>query len=183
MFGISRESGYAVPVEIEDLVVRARKQRPRWGPRKLRAHLVEIYPEKPIPSTSAIAKILLGRGLSVPRRRRRRRAPVGVAAPFVGCDAANRVWCIDFKGWFVTGDGVRCYPLTLIDAYSRYLLRCEALVEPDGKHVQRILDSAFLEFGLPTAIRSDGGPPFASTGPAKLTPLSVWLLGMDRVHP
>jgi hypothetical protein len=86
------------------------------------------------------------------------------------------VWCIDFKGWFETGDGVRCHPLTLIDAHSRFLLRCEALLEPDGKHVRSVLDSAFLEFGLPAAIRSDGGPPFASTGPARLTELSVWPL-------
>jgi integrase-like protein len=81
-----------------------------------------------------------------------------------------------FKGWFLTGDGRRCYPLTLIDAFSRFLLRCEALLDPDGKHVRSIFDSAFLEFGLPAAIRSDGGPPFASNGPARLTHLSVWLL-------
>lgn len=68
------------------------------------------------------------------------------------------------------------YPLTLIDAFSRFLLRCEALLDPDGEHVRTVLDSAFQEFGLPLAIRSDGGPPFASTGPAKLTELSVWLL-------
>ena len=74
-----------------------------------------------------------------------------------------------------TGGGLRCYPLTLMDAFSRFLLRCEGLLDPDGKHV-RHLDSAFLEFGLPAAIRSDGGPPFASTGPARLTELSVWLL-------
>jgi putative transposase len=95
---------------------------------------------------------------------------------FKCCIASNDVWCIDFKGWFVTGDGIRCYPLTLIDAFSRMLLRCEALVEPDGKQVQRVLDSAFQEFGLPRVMRSDGGPPFASTGPARLTELSVWLL-------
>jgi transposase InsO family protein len=65
---------------------------------------------------------------------------------------------------------------TLLDAYSRFLLRCEALLEPDGKHVRSVLDSAFLEFGVPKAIRSDGGPPFASSGPARLTELSVWLL-------
>lgn len=99
-----------------------------------------------------------------------------VTAPFRGCDAANDVWCIDFKGWFSTHDGRKCYPLTLIDGFSRYLLRCEALHDPDGAHVRRILDSAFQEFGLPKAIRSDGGPPFASSGAARLTQTSVWLL-------
>ena len=124
-----------------------------------------------------MAKILKRRGLTATRKRRRRAAAAAaVTAPFSGCTAPNDVWCIDFKGWFATDDGVRCYPLTLIDAFSRMLLRCEALTEPDGKQVQRILDSAFLEYGLPKVIRSDGGPPFASTGPARLTELSVWLL-------
>jgi hypothetical protein len=90
--------------------------------------------------------------------------PAGVAAPFSGCDAPNAVWCIDFKGWFETLDGVRCYPLTLLDGFGRFLLRCEALVGLDGRQVRRILDSAFLQFGLPLAIRSDGGPPFALDG-------------------
>jgi putative transposase len=204
MFGVSRPTGYtwvaryragnhdlaavversrrpktspsALSAEIEDLIVAARKRYPRWGPRKLHARLVEWNPDKHVPSASAIAKVLMRRGLTKPRRRTRRGAAIGVTAPFSGCEKPNDVWCIDFKGWFLTGDGLRCYPLTLIDAFSRFLLRCEALLEPDGKHVQQILDSAFLEFGLPAAIRSDGGPPFASTGPARLTELSVWLL-------
>lgn len=205
MFGVSRQTGYtwvnryresdndldaveersrrpltspnAIDPELEDAIVAARKRYPKWGPRKLHARLVERNPEVWIPSPSAIAKVLKRRGMTTTRpRRRRRAAALGVRAPFHGCDRPNDVWCIDFKGWFVTGDGQRCYPLTLIDAYSRYLLRCEALLDPDGKHVQSILDSAFLEFGLPGAIRSDGGPPFASTGPARLTELSVWIL-------
>lgn len=204
MFGVSRQTGYtwvgryreakfdvravaersrrpktsptALAPEVEDLIVEARKHWPKWGPRKLRQRLVEANPGVPVPSASVMSKVLKRRGLTVPRRRRRRIVPAGVASPFRGCDAPNDVWCIDFKGWFLTGDGMRCYPLTLIDAFSRYLLRCEALCEPDGVHVRKILDSAFLEFGLPLAIRSDGGPPFASTGPARLTELSVWLL-------
>jgi putative transposase len=204
MFGVSRQTGYkwvrryreanrelaaivehsrrpktspsALPLELQDLIVDARKQLPTWGPRKLRDRLVKTNPGKPVPSASVIAKVLKQRGLTVPRKRRRRAAAVGVSAPFAGCVAPNDVWCIDFKGWFVTGDGRRCYPLTLLDAFSRYLVRCEALLDPDTDHVQRILDSAFAELGLPKAIRSDGGPPFASTGPALLTELSVWLL-------
>jgi transposase InsO family protein len=204
MFGVSRQTGYtwveryregnhqlaavaersrrpktsphAMSLEMEDLIVTARKYYPRWGPKKLHARLVERNPGKYVPSASAIAKVLMRRGLTQPRRRRQRSAAAGVTAPFSDCEKPNDVWCIDFKGWFVTGNGVRCYPLTLIDAFSRLLIRCEALVDPDGEHVQRILDSAFLEFGLPAAIRSDGGPPFASTGPARLTELSVWLL-------
>ena len=204
MFGVSRQTGYtwveryregkhelaasaersrrplssptALSVELEDLIVAARKRYPKWGPRKLHTVLVEANPDKYVPSASAIAKVLMRRGVTRPRRRRRRGAALGVTAPFSGCEKPNDVWCIDFKGWFVTGDGVRCYPLTLIDAFSRFLIRCEALVEPDGRQVRRILESAFQEFGLPAAIRSDGGPPFASTGPGRLTELSVWLL-------
>jgi putative transposase len=166
----------AIAPKLEDLIVSARKKHPRWGPKKLRAFLVERNPTIVIPSASAIGKVLQRRGLTSPRKKRRRGCRYAVTTPFSGCDAANDVWCIDFKGWFTTQDGVKCYPLTLIDAFARYLLRCEALTEPTGEHVQRILDSAFLEFGRPKAIRSDGGPPFASTGPALLTQLSVWLL-------
>lgn len=204
MFGVSRQTGYkwvgryreaqldvaavaersrrpktspnALPLEVQDLIVEARKRWPRWGPRKLHQRLVEANPGEAVPSASVIAKVLKQRGLTAPRRRRRDRRAVGVVAPFSGCSAPNDVWCIDFKGWFVTGDGQRCYPLTLLDAYSRYLLRCEAVVDPDGDRVRPILDSAFQEFGVPAAIRSDGGPPFASSGPALLTKLSVWLL-------
>jgi len=208
MFGISRPTGYAwierfraadfdikavaersrrpktsptaIPPELEDLIVDARKLKPKWGPRKLHRMLVDANPGKPIPSASVMSKVLNRRGMTVPRRRRRHTRPAaGVPSPFSGCDSANAVWCMDFKGWFLTGDGVRCYPFTLIDAFSRYLLRCEALVEPDGTHVKKILDSAFQEFGLPLALRSDGGPPFASTGPARLTDLSVWVLQLD----
>lgn len=153
-----------------------RKRYPRWGPKKLHALLVERNPTLYVPGASAIAKVLKRRGLTSPRKKRRRSAPHVVTAPFRGCEAPNDVWCIDFKGWFCTHDGVKCYPLTLIDGFSRYLLRCEALTEPTGHNVQSILDSAFLEFGRPKAIRSDGGPPFASSGPALLTQLSVWLL-------
>ena len=83
------------------------------------------------------------------------------------------MWCVDFKGWFLTGDGNRCEPLTLSDAYSRYLLRCQALGRTDTEHVWPILDAAFREYGLPGAVRSDNGPPFASTGAGGLSRLAV----------
>jgi len=82
---------------------------------------------------------------------------------------------------------VVCYPLTIIDAYSRFLVRCEALAEPDGREVQRIFDSSFQEFGLPATIRSDNGPPFASTGAGGLTQVAVWWLrlgiNVERIEP
>jgi len=176
----------AIADDIQDAVVGLRKLHPRWGPRKLRAWLVDRYPDVPMPSVSAMSAILKRRGMIRPRPRRRRH-PVPVTQPFAACDHPNAVWCVDFKGWFRTEDGEKCYPLTLIDAYSRYLLRCEVLDEPNGREVERIFDSAFREFGLPEAIRSDNGPPFASTGAGGLSKLSVWWLKLgiriERITP
>jgi putative transposase len=172
-----RNSPTATSEGVQDLIAAARKHQPKWGPVKLRSWLAGRRPDIELPSASAIAAILKRRGLVRVTKQRRRRGPVaGVTPPFGECDAPNRVWCIDFKGWFLTLDGHKCYPLTITDQYSRFVLRCEALADPDGAAVFRILDSAFREFGLPDAIRSDGGPPFASTGPAGLTTLSVWWL-------
>jgi putative transposase len=214
-FGISRETGYVwlrryraaghkvealeershrphtmphqIPQDVVDFIVAARKYRPRWGPRKLRAYLVDRNPGFMFPSESTFAAILHRNGLTTLRRRKRRRLVVPSTRPFAAATAPNAVWCVDFKGWFRTVDGRRCYPLTLIDAYSRYLLRCEALLDPDTLNVQPIFDSAFQEFGTPVAIRSDNGPPFASTGAGGLTTLSVWWqrLGIrhDRIDP
>ena len=178
----------AIDDEMQDIVVQVRKRYPRWGPRKLRAALVERNPGVEFPSASAIADILKRRGLVLVKRRRRRpRIDPDVSLPFSACDAPNRVWCVDFKGWFLTTNGKKCYPLTITDAYSRYVLRCEAMTDPDGSSVQSAFDSVFSEFGLPDAIRSDGGPPFASTGPATLTTLSVWWLQLgirvERIAP
>jgi transposase InsO family protein len=171
---------------VHDMLVAARKAHPRWGPRKLRAWLVETEPGVVLPSASAIGEVLRRRGLTTPRRRRHRHVPPATQ-PFAACDRPNAVWCVDFKGWFRTGDGEKCYPLTITDAFSRYVLRCEALADPDGDEAQRVFDSAFLEFGLPDAIRSDNGPPFASTGPGGLTRLSVWWLRLgirvERIEP
>ena len=85
----------------------------------------------------------------------------------------NEVWTVDFKGWFLTGDGTHCEPLTLSDAYSRYLLRCQALARADTDHVWPVLYAAFREFGLPLRLRSDNGSPFASCGAGGLSRLSV----------
>lgn len=176
-----------VPQEVVDCIVGTRKSRPTWGPRKLRAYLTDLNPGFAFPSESTFASILHRYGLTNLRRRKRRRLVVPSTRPFAAATGPNAVWCVDFKGWFRTADGRRCYPLTLIDAYSRYLLRCEALLDPDTKNVKPIFDSAFQEFGLPESLRSDNGPPFASTGAGGLTTLSVWWrrLGVrhDRIAP
>lgn len=206
MYGVSRQTGYvwikrfqnaghdlrsmeersrrpltnprAVALEMQDLVVQARKAHPKWGPRPLRRWLANKFPRESFPSASAIALILRRRGMSHPHKRRKRPvASAVVTSPFPECTSVNQTWCMDFKGWFRMNTDEKCYPFTLLDAFSRMLLRCEALREPDGDHVRSILDSAFREYGLPQTIRSDGGPPFfSSQSPASLSAVSVWLL-------
>ena len=134
---------------------------PTWGPVKVRAWLERREPRTRWPAASTIGVLFERAGLTVRRKLRRRATPS--SAPFAACGAANDVWCIDFKGWFLTGDGTPCAPPTLSDAHSRYLLRCQVLGRDDTEHVWPVLDAAFREYGLPVRLRSDNGPPLAST--------------------
>jgi len=200
LYGVSRKTGYkwierfeaggavglqdrsraphhhpnAVGEAEEDAIVAVRKRHPSWGPKKIKAWLTDHRPRTVWPAQSVIATILDRRGL-VKRRPRRRRVPVDLT-PLSACLAANDVWGIDFKGWFRTGDGRRCDPLSLSDLASRYVLRLQALDRPDGEHVWPVIDAAFREFGLPRVIRSDNGPPFASTAAGGLSYLAVRLI-------
>ena len=180
-------SPHAVCQEIQDIVVAARKKYPRWGPRKLRALLAEANPEVAFPSAATMSEILRKRGMSRPRRKRRRPKVVPSTQPFGQCVSPNDLWCIDFKGKFRLRNGQWCHVLTIVDAYCRFLVRAEAMLEPTGRAVESVLDSAFLEYGLPRAIRSDNGPPFASTAAGGLTRLSVWWLKLgirlERIAP
>jgi transposase InsO family protein len=162
-----------VELAIAERCLEVRRSHPSWGPVKVRAWLMRREPARRWPAASTIGGWFDRAGLTV-KRRLRRRAPA--AAPFGACDAANAVWCIDFKGWFRTGDGTPCGPLTLSDAYSRYLLRCQVLPRDDTFHVWAVLDAAFREFGLPEALRSDNGPPFASSGVGGLSRLAVQVI-------
>jgi putative transposase len=161
----------AVAEEIAERCLAVRRAHPSWGPRKVRAFLERQATGTDWPVASTIGSLFDREGLTVKRKLRRRSPPS--SAPFTHCGAANDVWCIDFKGWFLTGDGGRCEPLTLTDAHSRYLLRCQALARNDTDHVWPVLDAAFREFGLPKRLRSDNGSPFASRGPGGLSRLSV----------
>ncbi|MEO8183303.1 MAG: DDE-type integrase/transposase/recombinase [Deltaproteobacteria bacterium] len=160
---------------MEDLLVAARKRHPTWGPKKLRAWLAHYRLQLELPAQSTIGTVLRRRGLTTPRSRRLR-ATKAATQPFADITGPNATWCVDFKGHFRTHDGNKCYPLTINDAHSRFLIRCEVVESPDGTAVQQVFDSAFSEFGLPAAIRSDNGPPFASVGAGGLTKLSVWWL-------
>jgi transposase InsO family protein len=154
-------------------LVRLRRTHRTWGPRKVRAVLEDREPGIAWPAPSTIGDLFTAENLTVPRKRKRH---VPASAPFGKCEQPNDVWTVDFKGWFRTRDGERCDPLTLQDAFSRYLLRCRALARADGPHVWRVFDEAFREFGLPLRVRSDNGAPFASTAAGGLSALAVKLI-------
>jgi putative transposase len=155
-----------------------------WGPKKLRARLLALGVEA-VPASSTIGDALKKYGL-VRARRRRVCAPM-TAMPMAITTNPNDTWCVDFKGNFALGDKTRCYPLTMTDHVSRYLLKCEALEKTDFAHVQPHFERAFREFGLPWRIRSDNGPPFATPGLGGLSELSVWWIRLgiepERIEP
>jgi transposase InsO family protein len=210
-FGISRETGYVwlrryrergwqgllemnraahrhpnrTATEIEDRVLTLREAHMRWGPRKLKRVLQKEEPARVWPATSTIGEMVKRAGLVVPRKKRRKTPPY--TEPLAHAVEANRVWCADFKGWWRTQDGTRIDPLTITDAWSRYLLRCQAVEKTDTERVRAIFEAAFREYGLPQAIRTDNGPPFASTAIAGLSRLAVWWIKLgivvERIEP
>jgi transposase InsO family protein len=170
---------------VEEQIMQLRREHMRWGPRKLKAVLERRQPETGWPAASTMGELLRREGLVIPRKRRRRVDPY--TAPFASAHAPNRVWCGDFKGWSRTQDGVRIDPLTISDACSRYLLRCQAVDKSDTPHVQAIFEAAFREHGMPDAIRTDNGAPFASRAIAGLSRLAVWWMKLgivpERIQP
>ena len=165
--------------EIEQAVLELRQAHMRWGPRKLKRVLERDQPGRGWPAASTIGALLQREGLVVGRKSRRKTEPY--SQPLAHADGCNRVWCCDFKGWFRTGDGERIDPLTISDAYSRYLLRCQAVEKTNTERVRAIFEAAFREYGMPQAIRSDNGAPFASTALAGLSRLAVWWLKLGIV--
>lgn len=162
----------ATATPIVERLCEARRRHPTWSARKLIAVLRRHDPERAWPSRSTGCDLLKARGLVRARRRRdRSHAP---ASPLPPITRPNEVWTTDFKGEFRTGDGVYCYPLTLRDGFSRYVLRCDALATKRGDVVRQRFERAFAAFGLPERIRSDNGGPFAATGLTRLSHLSVW---------
>jgi len=167
------------PEQIEEAVLELRRAHMRWGPRKLKRVLEREAPQTPWPAASTIGALLAREGLVIARKKRRRAPPY--TEPFALADAPNRIWCADFKGWFRTGDGQRVDPLTITDAHTRYLLRCQQVSKTDGEHVQAVFEAAFREYGLPQAMRTDNGAPFASRAVAGLSRLAVWWMKLGIV--
>ncbi len=204
-YGIARETGYVwlrryrayglagllehshaahrhanqTPEEIERMVLELRQAHMRWGPRKLKRILQRDEPGRTWPAASTIGALLKREGLVVARKKRWHTAPY--TQPLAHADEANRVWCADFKGYFRTADGARIDPLTISDAHSRYLLRCQAVEKTNTARVQAIFEAAFREYGMPEAIRTDNGAPFASRALAGLSRLAVWWMKLGIV--
>jgi transposase InsO family protein len=178
----------AVPAEMVRVLVSTRLSHPGWGPKKVRSLLKEQYPEEEWPSLSTISMIFQREGLVKPRRIRH---TVGAyTQPFLECDRPNKVWSADFKGQFRTKDGKLCYPLTITDNYSRFILLCRGLERPTHDHVKPWFEATFRRYGLPEAIRTDNGSPFASVGLSGLSRLSVWFIKLgirperiEKAHP
>lgn len=174
-----------LPFQIEKLIVRTKQDKPNWGAPKIRERLARLYPDVHTPAISTVHAVLDRNGLVKHGRRRRNRAE-GTALSNPGLP--NDLWCADYKGEFMLADKRYCYPLTITDFASRYLLACEALHTTKEVYAFTVFERVFKEFGLPKAIRTDNGVPFASpNGLFNLSRLAVWWLrlGIDieRIKP
>jgi putative transposase len=200
-FGISRKTGYKLferyqrigvrgltdrsrrpyryanqmPPAVETLIVRLKKDYPTWGAPKIRERLRQRWPEIACPAISTVHAVLDRRGLV--RRRRRRLRPQRTGTTLVPATQPNGLWCADYKGEFLLGNHRYCYPLTITDFASRYLLACEALSTTQERYAFSVFERAFQDYGLPDAIRTDNGVPFASAHALYgLSKLAVWWL-------
>ena len=210
-FGISRPTGYKIfkrykelglggledrsrrpyrhanqlPFQIESTILAIKREYETWGARKIRDKLIREYPMIKAPAKSTIHAVLHRHGLVTPRKRRRYRAE---GTSLSDAQLANDLWCADYKGEFMLGNRKYCYPLTITDYQSRYLLACEGLESTKTPFAFTVFERAFREFGLPSAIRTDNGLPFASPNALfGLSRLSIWWLRLgiriERIKP
>jgi len=210
-FGISRPTGYKVfnrykdlgleglldrtrrpyrhanrlPFQVERTIVTLRQEHPTWGAVKIREKLIRDFPMVPTPAKSTVHAVLDRHGLIEPRRRRRHKAE---GTPLSSTSSPNGLWCADFKGEFRLGNRRYCYPLTISDYSSRFLLACEGLESTQSTFAFAVFERVFKEYGLPQAIRTDNGVPFASPNALfGLSRLSVWWLrlgiNLERIKP
>ena len=175
----------ATPVEVAKQIVATKLKHKSWGPRKIVAWLEENRPGQRWTAVSTAGGILKRENLVGSRKKKRRTPPY--AEPFIDCNRPNAVWSADFKGQFRAGDGRLCYPLTITDNYSRYILCCRGLRHPTLEEVKPWFEEVFKKYGLPEAIRMDNGAPFASVGLGGLSELSVWFIKLgirpERIEP
>jgi putative transposase len=175
----------ATKPEIVSKLINTKLEHKTWGPRKIIARLERQYPDQCWPAPSTAGSLLKREGLVSDRRLKRHTPPY--TEPFRECNRPNSVWSIDYKGQFRLGDSRLCYPLTISDNYSRYLIGCRGLLHPNLESTKPCLERAFREYGLPLAIRNDNGAPFASVGLGGLSALAVWLIKLhihlERIKP
>jgi putative transposase len=198
LYGISRKTGYKVverflkygaagleelsrrptrsphrtPKHIEAAIIALRQRHPSWGAKKLLPILQRRHPSWDLPSRTAVCDILKREGLV--RKKRSRRHIGHPGKPTAQILGPNDLWCADFKGQFKTGNGIYCYPLTITDGYSRYLLGCHGLLSTSVHDAKPVFTRIFKEYGLPKRIRTDNGVPFATSTLARLSRLSAW---------
>jgi transposase InsO family protein len=156
------------------LVIQEKLKNRKRGPRKIRAQLKRQHPHLPLPAISTISYWLKKEGL-VKERKKRRHVPA-YTQPFCECYAPNDVWSIDYKGQFYMKNSRVCYPLTVTDNFSRFILGCDALPGPRYKPTRACLERIFREYGLPSAIRFDNGTPFAGRCIGGLSRLMIWFI-------
>ncbi len=172
---------YATPYIIRKAIIELRQHsRITFGPKKIQAKLKSQFPSLEPPSITTIYNILKKEGL-VESKRTRRKTSV-YKQPFKGVKAANDLWSVDFKGQFLLKTPQWCYPLTIMDHHSRYLLACQGLTTTATKDSKNVFERVFKEYGLPLRIRSDNGVPFASQAPGGLSNLSIWWVRLG-IHP
>ena len=172
-------SPQATPSRAVEAIVALRRRYPSWGGKKIVARLRERQPSWAWPAISTANDILKRHGLVPPRQRRRPRGHPGYRPRAATCP--NEIWTTDFKGQFRTGDAQLCYPLTVCDHFSRFLLACRGLPAPTTAGATAVFRRAFHGYGLPSVIRSDNGEPFAAPSLGRLSRLSVWWIRLGIV--
>ena len=160
------------PQYIVDAFIELRCRHPSWGAKKLLSILQKRHPSWALPGRSTVCDILRRHGLVPKKRHQRHIGHPGKPTTLIA--APNDVWSADFKGQFKTGDGLYCYPLTVADGYSRFLLGCQALSSTRVAEAKPVFTRLFKEFGLPKRIRTDNGVPFATNTLGRLSQLSAW---------
>jgi putative transposase len=210
-FGISRKTGYKIfdryqhcglegltdrsrkphryanqlPFQLEKVILQIKQEKPHWGAPKIREKLIRQYPEVKPPAQSTIHTVLDKHGF-VNKHRKRRYQAKGTELSYT--NHPNDLWCADYKGEFLLGNKQYCYPLTITDFSSRYLLACEGLQTTQEQYAFTVFERVFKEFGLPRAIRTDNGVPFSAPNALfGLSKLSVWWLrlgiAIERIKP
>ncbi|MGC9343046.1 MAG: integrase core domain-containing protein [Bacteroidales bacterium] len=160
------------PLEIENEIITLRGRHSSWGAKKLLWRMGKDHPDWKLPAISTTSRILKKHGCVKKRRRSRKRFHPG--KPFSPITGPNDTWTADFKGHFKTRDGIYCYPLTIADASSRFLLACDGLLSTKHSLAKPVFKRLFKKYGLPKRIRTDNGNPFASIALGRLSRLSVW---------